>query len=277
MSDKPTPVSVLTERIEKLKAELAASEDLVAGVKAKQAAALIAADLEIDRERCNAEKLLQSMRDQLAAAAKKRETGQALIASGKKLLAEAAQEESEASEMDVGEAAIEAALQAKRDTVRFWNEELSRVQSSRARRKRTQLEADLEKLQRRVAAKQEPPHYYGSVSTDPILPCALCHQVPRMQQMGGAGDGDQEFAYRLGCKCGRGSTVSYDAMDRQEHAMREVVRRWNAQANDIQRAVRSRDALAAHKVVEAEDKISVTDAVKAEVASTNRHSDGSLV
>jgi hypothetical protein len=236
--NRPAPIEVLEARIAKLKAELASSEDEVAEVKRCQAQALSDSGAAIVRAQEHSEKLISDMQQALAAAAKKREQGQALISSGKKLLSEAAEDELVASEMDVGEAGIAAATQAKRDAIRHWSEELSRVQDSKTRRKRTRLEQDLQRLARRVAAKKAAPEPRGTVETDVILLCPLCHEKPKLEQLGGAGDGDIGFVYHLGCRCGRGSTAENP---------RDAVKGWNAQAPDLQRARRSREALLEHQ------------------------------
>lgn len=242
-SNRPAPIEVLESRIAKLKAELASSEDEVAEVKRRQAQALSDSDAAIGRARARSEELISDMQRALAAAAKKREQGQALLSSAKKLLAEAAEDERVASEMDVGEADIAAATQAKRDAIRHWAEELSRVQDSKTRRKRTQLEQDLQRLARRVAAKKAAPEPKGTIETDVILLCPLCHVKPKLEQLGAAASGSGVGAvYHLGCRCGRGSTAENP---------REAVRGWNAQAPDIQRARRSREAMLEHQAAAA--------------------------
>jgi hypothetical protein len=141
-------INALKERADKLRAELASTADEIAEV--------------------NNERRKRQQEEALISIETKERQGRALIASGEKLLREAKDSRVEVEAMDLGLAGIAEARGALREAIDYWAAELAKVQDSRTRRKRSQLEQTLAKLERRATRRAAEPEPVAGVV--PVIP-----------------------------------------------------------------------------------------------------------
>jgi hypothetical protein len=161
-------VKALEERVEKLRAELAGVADEIAQLEKDRADDMLLCQRALDAAHSQHALALDNKAKALAAAEDTERKGNALIAAGRKLLTEAAEQRVEAEKLDLQLEPVRAAERLTRERQEHWKNELARIQSSATRRKRAQLEQALAKLERRVARKvTEPEVASGPV---PIVP-----------------------------------------------------------------------------------------------------------
>jgi len=163
----PVGAAVLAERVEKLKAELAGVADEIAEVTKQRDVEVLDCKKAIDLAEDESERRKRQQEEQLTGIEGKERQGRALIASGEKLLREARDARAETETMDLGQRGIAEARAALRSTIEKWAGELAKVQDSKTRRKRTQLEQAVAKLEKRVTRRVAEPVTGGVV---PVVP-----------------------------------------------------------------------------------------------------------
>jgi chromosome segregation ATPase len=171
------PTDVLQERVNQLKAELAQTADVIADLEAERDADLQTFQQKVEEAKEKAADAQQEKDGMLNDADSLQAKGEALISSGKKLLREAQVRRDEAEALDLQLQPVRDAELALRDRQKHWSTELSRVQDGATRRKRSRLERDIAKLEKRLERKTaEPPIATGVV---PVLPQHLGTPKPK--------------------------------------------------------------------------------------------------
>jgi len=166
-----TGSDVLKSRIEALRAELAGVADELAELERNRRADMAGCQADLDDARQKAANAAVVQQRAFIAADAVKAAGQRGVDAGRALLRQAEEQYAAAAEMDlltgIG-GPVRRAQAALREREEHWKAELARIQNGEIRRKRSQLEAALAKLERRVQRKSsEPAPAEGTVSVLP--------------------------------------------------------------------------------------------------------------